>query len=153
MPKPKVYDDEPIQWHLASSGRDVCPRCGGEIGYIKQNERMCLGECGEQGVGWILPMSIAEFLRLKDRGERLNYVVQEGVQQECVSPGAKLLRAAALVEDVCATLDTGRTDPCGACGLKKSSNWDEHQIHNRLSAIAGKLRRNAERLAGEEVEA
>ena len=62
------------------------------------------------------------------------------------SAGAKLRRAAKLVEQACATLDASKAESCGSCGLQKANNWDEAQIWKQLSGVPDKLRSNASRL-------
>ena len=63
-------------------------------------------------------------------------------------PREALLRiAAALVEGVCATLNTSKADPCDSCGLKRADDWSELKSFRALEPLAKKLRRNAELLA------
>lgn len=73
----RVYEDEPIQWHLRSSKHDRCPRCSADLGYVKMRERMCMGfvDCGV----WTTTMRAAEFVALKRDGGRVVYGA-EGIE-------------------------------------------------------------------------
>lgn len=57
----------------------------------------------------------------------------------------KLNEAAALVEQVVATLDASET-VCAYCGLTRYDNRTEHQATIELQALIAKLRRWAHRL-------
>ena len=55
---------------------------------------------------------------------------------------SKLRKAAGLIEEVCATLDTD-SRVCEACGTKRQQNWEESKAHGALIGISQKLRRFA----------
>ena len=67
-----------------------------------------------------------------------------GWARGCPLPREAILRiAAALVEGVCATLNTSKADPCESCGLKRADDWSELKSFRALQPLAKKLRTNA----------
>ena len=60
-----------------------------------------------------------------------------------LSRAAILRIAAAMVEGVCATLNTSKADPCESCGLKRADDWSELKSFRALDPIVKKLRTNA----------
>lgn len=141
----KIYRDEPIQWHLNTSGHDKCPRCRGALGYIRQTRRMCLSDNTDCGT-WKLPVPVSKFEEMKDRGERMRYPLTDPAPEEKsdleLGRVSALRRAAKLVEQVCATLDV-HSNTCESCGLKRHQNWEDSKTHSSLTGIAQKLRKYA----------
>ena len=59
-----------------------------------------------------------------------------------VSREAALVLAAALVEVAADTLDTDEAK-CAGCGLRKYTNWKEHNLHEQIVKIPKRLRKVA----------
>ena len=50
----RIVPGEPIQWHLNTSARDVCPRCRGPVWFLGRRRRLC----GRPGCGVQMTLTI-----------------------------------------------------------------------------------------------